>query len=285
MSKNKTKKKKLGSNISIIYISTSLIFVALFVVFISSKLYMEENIPIKFNELNVVYDLKSKGKLTINEWKYDEDKNIMEVVLLTDGIKNYDNDLSFSAISRVDRKKLLDINIPYAEDDIYVVHINNVPKNFEQIALKVGRNSNEYSDLFIEGETEEKETDTVSVLYTDQRVVKIGKVEEKNAKKYAIEVAITMTGKLQDDIISIAESNKNIDKAIELLNVQIEEKEDDKIYQTAEEQLDTNAEIHSLMYKITELEAEKLSNSELVLVNEKKIEKMNQKKNDLEMGS
>lgn len=285
MSKKKIEKKKLNSNISAIYLSVTLIFVIGFSLFLTSRMYMDEVIPMKYTELNVANDFYSNGKITINDWKYDEGKNSMEIILRTEKVKSFDSDLQFSAISRVDRKKYLDVDVPYKEDGVYIILISNIPKDFEQIALRIDKEYNEYYDLFLEdSKAEEKESDVIAVLYTDQRVVDKGNIETKSPKKYAIQITDSMINEIENDTANMEKSIKKIDKAIEILKIEVSEKEEDKIYQTAEEQLAIDSSIHSLLYKIDEMERDKILKQERIALNEKKIEKLNQKKNDLEIG-
>lgn len=286
MNNKKIKKKNLNSNTSMVYLSTTLIFIVGLILFLTSRMYIPEVIPMKYTELNVVNDLYSDGKITINEWKYDEKQNIMEVILKTDKVKGFDNDLHFSSVSRVDRQRYLDVEVPYKENDIYVVVIKNVPKQFEQIALRIDKEYNDYYDLFTEDEeVKEKESNTVAALYTDQRMVDRGTIEQKSPKRYAIQIVTTLVENAESDSTTIRKSIEKINKAIEILRVEVSEKEEDKIYQTAEEQLETDSTIHSLLYKIEEMEDDKVKKEEEIIINDKKIEKLNQKKNDLKMGN
>lgn len=286
MNNKKVKKKNLNFNTSMVYLSTTLIFIAVLVLFLTSRMYMAEVIPMKYTELNVVNDLYSDGKITINEWKYDEKQNTMEVILKADKVKDFDSDLNFSAVSRVNRQRYLEVEVPYKENDIYVVVIKNVPKQFEQIALRIDKEYNDYYDLFTEDEeVKDKETNTIVALYTDQRVVDRGTIESKSPKKYAIQIVSSLIEDAESNSSNIRKSIEKVDKAIEVLRAEVSEKQEDKIYQTAEEQLETDSSIHSLLYKIEEMEDDKVKKEEEIIINDKKIEKLIQKKNDLEMGN
>lgn len=284
MNKSKIKKKRMKTNTSAFYIIISLLIIFILAFFLSSKLLFDEKLPVKFSELNVVHELQPKGEIIINEWKYDSNRNTMEIFLTASKVKDYDSDLSFSSVSILNRKQLLDTNIIYKEEDDYVIRINGVPKNFEQLALRVIKTKNDYADLFTEGDNGNSDRVLIKTLYTDQRVVDSQVIDEHSKKNYAIMMINGTIKELKDEKNKLIETNDKIDQAIELLNVQISDKEEEKVYQTAEEQLETTATIHSLLYKIKEMESEKDSNLEHMKINDRKIEKKVQKRNDIELA-
>lgn len=279
----KKKRKNLTTKWSNLYIAITLLFVFGFGFFFSSKVFMAEDLPINYSELGKEFDLRANGKLTISDWKYDEQKNKMEVILVTNGIKNYTNELNFTAIPRSNMKEELPISTVYNENDIYILQINKVPKDFQQIALRLSKVEINSEDLFEDKEKKEIDRNTlVSTLYTDQRVVKKEKINKKDYKIYAIEITNEMIQSSENKIKDLKETLRNIDSKNSIINTEIKKIEEEILYQTVDEQVESNNQIYNLKNVIEQNEREKEEINTNIDITEEKIEKLEQRKRDLE---
>lgn len=281
----KKKRKNLTSNVSNIYISIAVFFILGFVFFGTSKIFLAENIPLNQTELNVEYDLRSNGKFMINDWIYDEKNHQMEVILVTNGIKSYTSELDFIAVPRSNVRSQLETKVVYNENDIYIIHIKNIPNEFQQMALRLTKTEIDYSELFDEKKDDESENESsvISTIYTDQRVVKKGTVEKKDFKKYASLITDSMIKSAENDIKKINDKIKKIDEIIATINNEIEKLKEEILYQTLDEQIDTNNQIFKLEQEIKGYEREKKTGNENIKSLEEKIEKLRQRKRDLDI--
>lgn len=277
----KKKRKNLKVNVSSIYIIVALFFILGFGFFGTSKIFIAEEIPINQTKLNQEFDLRSNGKFSINSWIYDKEKNMMEITLVTNGIKDYSSELDFTSISKKDLKKELPLEIVYNDNDIYIIHVKKVPKNFDQVAIRLHKTDRNINDIFDEEKEESENTKVISTIYTDERVVERKSIEKLDNKSYTLQVTdniIEQTKKDQDGI------KKKIEKANEVnkgLNEEIEKLKSDLLYQTVEEQIETNNMIYRMEREV-EMNTKEIENMQQDIQNmDSKIERLKQKKRDI----
>ena len=116
--------------------------------FLSSSFIFEEKIPMLNTELNKEKSLTGSGKLTINSWLYDENKNEMEVTLITKDVKTIDDNIVFEAFQRNGNQQSLEVKNVFSEDGIYVIKIFGISKEFQQVALDLIRiKENEFENV------------------------------------------------------------------------------------------------------------------------------------------
>lgn len=282
----KKKRKNLKVNITNFYIAIAFVFVLGFGFFGSSKLFIAEEVPINQTELNTQFDLRSNGKFSINSWVYDEEQNIMEVTLVTNGMKDYSTDLNFTAVSKRNLKKELPTEIVFNDNEIYILHIKKIPKNFEQLAIRLHKSENNMQDVFdeIEGkELDENSQRMISTIYTDERTVDRNVIEKKNNRTYLLEVTEEI---IEETIKSKEVSNEKIEK-INTLNETLDEEiskfKKELLYETLDEQVETNNKIYRLE---REVEANKKTIEELqqdIKNMDLKIERLKQKIRDISL--
>lgn len=279
----KQKRKNLKLDMSNLYVVLALFFVLGFGFFGTSKIFMAEEIPINQTELNTEFDLRSNGKFSINSWIYDEEKNKMEVIIVTNGMRDYSSELDFTSISRKNLKQELPVDVVFNDNEIYILHINKVPKNFDQLAIRLHKTEWNMKDIFAEPESVKENEKLVSTIYTDERVVERKPVDKKDNKEYTVQVTndiIKQTKEKKDEM------NKKIERANEVnegLNEEISNLKSDLLYQTMEEQIETNNKIYQLEREVEsnkkeiEIMQQDIKNMDL------KIEKLNQKIRDIEI--
>lgn len=242
---------------------------------------MAEDIPINQTELNEEFDLRANGKFTIKEWAYDKEQNMMEVTLVTNGIEDYMTKLDFTAVSREKLSAELPTEIVYDESDIYIIHIKDVPKDFNQIALRFNKGEKSYDELFAEGEAEEGKDKVISTVYTDQRVVKEEAIPDRNFTEYALEINDELIGEAERDIEELEEKSRMMDDVIAEIGTEIEQLQSDLLYQTVDEQVETNNDVFQLEKRIEDYERDQQTISDDAKNIRAKVERLKQKQYDL----
>lgn len=277
----KRKRKNLKLNVSNLYIAMALVFVFGFAIFGTSKIFLAEETPINQTELKKEFDLRTDGKLQINKWIYDEEQKMMEVVLVTSGMKDYTTDLEFTAVSKKNVNQELPVEVVLNDNDIFILQVKDVPNNFDQLAIRLHKSEKALNTAFTEDEQAEQESNTFSTIYTDERVVDRKRIDQQDAREYTNEITdelIVQTKEKQDltktEIENLTSINEEIQKGIEELQSEL-------LYQTADEQIETNNTIYKLTQDI-EMNNKKIEEKQADIHNlNAKIEKLEQKKRDM----
>lgn len=279
----KKQKKNLKTNVTNFYLFLALFFVVGFGFFGTSKLFMAEDVPVNHTELNVEYDLRENGKFTLKDWKYDKEQNLMEVTILTNGIQSYATSLDFNSVPKSNLNKELPIEIVYNEDDIYVLHIKDVPKNFEQIALRLNTEEKIADNIFEDDgiSEEEEEENIISTVYADQRVIEKSEIENRNFTSYALEITDGLIEETEEEREIIEKKIETFELVNEEILKEIDRLKSELLYQTVDEQVETNNEIYRLEKEIDDNNREKeLLNTDINNARTKS-ERLQQKKYDL----
>lgn len=277
----KRKKKNLKLNMSNLYIIVAFVFILGFGFFGTSKLFMAEDVPLNQTEINKEFDLKSNGRFTIKDWTYDEEQKLMEVTLVTNGLQDYRSILNFTAVSREDLSAELPTEIVYDESDMYIIHIKEVSKDFNQIALRFNKDEKSYDELFTDGEVEEKQDQVISTIYTDQRVVKEALIPDRNFTEYALEITGDLIAEAEQDIEELEEKSRMTEDVIVDIREEIEQLQADLLYQTVDEQVETNNDVFQLEKSIENYERDKQTISNDAKNIRAKVERLKQKQYDL----
>lgn len=277
----KNKKKNLKINVSNLYILAAFVFILGFGFFGTSKFFFAEDIPVNQTELHQDLDLKANGKFTINGWTYDKEKELMEITLVTNGIQDYTTHLDFTAVSRENLSAELPTEIVYSESDIYVIRIEEVPDDFNQMALRLNKDEKDYEELFADQLPEKEQGNILTTIYTDQRVVEAEQILEKNFTEYAIEITAGLIVEAENEIKKAEDELVGMDEIIGEIQDEIERLGMDLLYQTVEEQVETNNEIFKLQEDIEDYEGEKKILTENIQNIRHKIERLKQKQYDL----
>lgn len=264
-----------------LYIIVAFVFILGFGFFGTSKLFMAEDVPLNQTEINKEFDLKSNGRFTIKDWTYDEEQKLMEVTLVTNGLQDYRSILNFTAVSRENLSTELPTEIVYDESDMYIIHIKEVSKDFNQIALRFNKDEKSYDELFTDGEVEEKQDQVISTIYTDQRVVKESLIPDRNFTEYALEITGDLIAEAEQDIEELEEKSRMTEDVIVDIREEIEQLQADLLYQTVDEQVETNNDVFQLEKSIENYERDKQTISNDAKNIRAKVERLKQKQYDL----
>lgn len=262
------------------YICLAAIFILGFMFFGTSKLFIAEEIPINQTELNTEFDLRANGKFSINSWVYDEKLNLMEVILVTNGMKDFSNKLDFTSVSKKNLKQEMPVKVVFNDNEIYILHINKVPKKFEQVAIRLHKSEKDMLDVFVEDNENENEK-IVSTVYADERKVERGSIEKKDNRSYLVQVTENLIDKTKEQKEEIIQRIEIIASFIEDLNEEIKTLKKDLLYQTMDEQIETNNMIYRLERDV-EMKKKDAENLQQDIKNmDSKVERLNQKKRDV----
>lgn len=287
---NTQKRKRLRTKIDIVYSLVAFLIIGGFAFFYSTKLFFADTVDILNTEIGKEFAINNLSKFTVNEWVYDEETSKMQVTLITSNLTDHLSDLEFVAVSKSNLKKSLPTKVVYSTHDVYMIMIEDVPKNFGQVALRLVKQEIDLDKMLSidtinssESDEQAKIKDSILVsIYADQRVIETGTVKQQKVKEYAFKITnelITETENSRELLMKDIQKNtlfiSRIKEEIEVLKKEL-------IYQTTAEQDVTNNKIFSLENEIESFE--KKNSDILVDVDsfDAKIERLIQRKRDLQ---
>lgn len=255
--RKKEKRYRLRTQWSNLYIAITLVFFLSFGFFLTSKMFLADEIDVLNTELGKEYNLNSNGEFTINDWVYDEEKNQMQVTLITSDMRSYLSELEFQSVARSNLENPLETEVVYSSNDIYIVNIKEVPKNFQQVSLRLLKNEVDLSEDFKEENQKINEKDNlITSIYADQSVVKREEIKEGDVRDYAIRVTNKMIADTENQRENIELEIESKELLIEKIQEEISKLKGELLYQTLEEQTDTNNNIYSLEKEISTINRE-----------------------------
>lgn len=282
----KKDKISLRKNSSVFFIGFLAVSVLGLMFFLSSGFIFEEKIPVLATELNKEKSVVGNGKVKINSWVYDNNKNEMEITIVTKDMVTIDDEIVFEAFQRNGESQELEAKKIYNEDGIFIIKIFGVSKEFQQVALDIIRiKENEFANT--EGfEEEEKEIkELISTIYTDQRKVKHDEIQIKTDNEYSIYLSDVL---IKDAKNEYNELQKNIEKEKKKqkeLEVEIEKNKQNMIYETGDDKLETESIVNGYQVRIddskqniTEFEAQ----GKLL---QEKIDKLELRKREIDLSA
>lgn len=239
----KFSRKNVKSNFY--YIAFAIIVLG-FGIFFNSKHIMPDTTQLYNTSIGQQFHI---GDLNIylNRWEYNQNKNFMEIELrYSETDDSLNSKLDFSAVAKVNTSKKLQIETVVKTDNTYILHIENVPKNYGAICIKV-----------LENDDSDSSSNSKISLYCDYRKVKINNtLKIQSEKDYLIKIT-------KEDIKSyenkISEDNKIIAKnkvKMDEINKNINDLDSQYKYEIKDEQQKTTQKINDLQNKITQINKE-----------------------------
>ena len=297
-------KASVKNNKSIFYYVSFVFIIIMYFIFFNANSILPDNSTVMNSSLGKEINAGSI-KLSINRWEYNENKKFMEIELsYKDSGDLFVTELDFSAKAKVNVKKKLTVRTILNTDNIYIVRIENIPENYEAIALKVIRNSSSDSNINIDTSTittDDFSSSTVgndvsngsnnaiknvsTTLYCDYRKVKINNsLKSETQKHYLINITKTEINNIDKDVITINNKIKSNEDLITMANEKINSLNSQYKYEIKEEQNNTNQKINSYKAKIAGNEQQnanlQITKSSLI----EKINKLEQKVDDITKG-
>ena len=297
-------KASVKKNKSIFYYVSFGFIIFVYFIFFNANSILPDNSTVMNSSLGKEVNAGSI-KLSINRWEYNKNKKFMEIELsYKDSGDFIVTKLDFSAKAKVNVKAKLHVRTMLNTDNIYIVRIENIPENYEAIALKVSQNSSSDSNINIDTSdiaTDDFTSSAVSndisndnnnaiknnstTLYCDYRKVKVNNnLKSETQKHYLINITKTEISNIDKDVITINNKIKSNENLIVMANEKINNLNSQYKYEIKEEQNNTNQEINSYKAKITDNEQQNvnLQNTKSLLI--EKTKKLEQKVNDIIKG-
>lgn len=212
-----------------------LVFIILvFIFFLNSNRLMGYKGDTLFTPMNEIKTVNNRD-ISIVKWTYSPKQKKMEVhVNIINNLFDGKDAYSFVAYGRTTSN--IKVNIISAEDNYYVLFLENVPKDFREISLQI--------DIL----------GTIYKSYTNMhQVEQVSEITEKTSEDYKIEQIMSDINayqlKIQEVETLITEANAQIIDYEE----QIENIESKKKYQTATEIVNSNSQIETIKQRISSL--------------------------------
>ena len=256
--------KTLTKNTSNYYYFFFLIVIIIAIFFLTSRMFLEDNSIIKNTSLDQSYSLNSTTKLTLTDWIYNEKKQFMLAkITLEDVNYNYQYDLNFNAVSKVNPSEKLPVKIVYKRLDRYYILIENIPENYGQISLRIHQTF------------DNKEEENILKIYGDNREMKIdNSVKIKTQEEYHLEEAKLEIEKSKEKQQKLNEENTKYQNQIDRIDNIIQQLLDDKKYKTNEEIRQIDEQIILKEKEKDTIKRKIEDNKNLYLVEEKEIESL-----------
>lgn len=287
------------NNKSFFYYFSFFLIVAMYIFFFNSKSFLPDASPVISTDINKFMYLGGT-RISISRWEYNPEKNFMEVELNYDDVDSTNGittKLYFTAKPKSNITRKLVVKTLITTDNIYILHIEDVPKNFEAIALKVSQdsginNSDDGDDFSVDNIDKNMQSDTTNnnqivnnftTLYCDYRKVKVNNnLKTETEKNYMIDITKREISTMKNNINVIDKKVEDNKKLIAMCNKKINDLKDEFKYEIEEEQKSTTQEINNYNFKINDIirkNNDLLTNKNLI---QEKIKKLQAKIQDIQ---
>ena len=177
------KRKTLTRDWSRLYIGTGMFFLIGFLFFGFSSLFFTEEQPINATPIGEEKRLTNGQTVTLLDWSHNKERKQMRVRLQFDQSQDYATKL----VARIAYKERPTdeqrVRVVYHQDEHYVFEIEDVPRDFDQLALRLYVIKPQQS---LEKLSATKRKDAlVESLYMDQRRVSNKSLPTQQAEDYA----------------------------------------------------------------------------------------------------
>lgn len=286
------------NNKSFFYYFSFFLIVAMYIFFFNSKSFLPDASPVINTDINKIMYIGGT-RISISRWEYNPQKSFMEVELNYDDIDSTNGittKLYFTAKPKSDITRKLVVKTLITTDNIYILHIENIPRNFEAIALKVSQNSSindtdDINDFSVDNIDKNMQSDSTNnnqivnnstTLYCDYRKVKINSnLKIETQKNYIIDITKREIDTMKNNINAIDKKVTDNKKLIDMCNKKISDLKDQFKYEIEEEQKNTTQQINNYNFKINDIVTKNndlINNKNLI---QEKIEKLQLKIQDI----
>ncbi|MDR5021424.1 hypothetical protein FOL75_04995 [Bacillus thuringiensis] len=258
---------KIGSKKNKIYYAIMIAIVVVLTICLTSKEFMFNDDPIVQTEFNRALPGLNYNTVYLKKWEYNSDKDIMQIhIKVEEKSGSYvSTKLSFKAKEKGNVKEL-PTKVVFNQDNMYVVQISEIPKEYKVVGLFV----NEKAEIVSLENNTNNEGGTVQntdnnnvkeksiVLTGDYRKIKNNKdLLRKSTDEY-------IQDETKEELNLVKIEIKNVEKTIPLqdelsdkiLN-EIERIEANKQYQTEEEKIKSDSEIQKRKLQIEQYKKRK----------------------------
>ncbi|ASI36847.1 hypothetical protein A0126_18705 (plasmid) [Exiguobacterium sp. N4-1P] len=177
------KRKTLTRDWSRLYLGTGMFFLIGFLFFGFSSLFFAEEQPINATPIGEEQRLTNGQTVTLLDWSHDEERKQMRVRLQFDQPQDYATKLVAHVAYKEQPTDEKRVHIVYHQDEHYVFEIEDVPRDFDQLALRLYVIESQQSLEKLSAT--KREEALVESLYMDQRRVLRTSLSTQQANDYA----------------------------------------------------------------------------------------------------
>jgi hypothetical protein len=284
-------KSSVKRNKSIVYYISFFSIVSVFIFFFNSKNIFPQYTKLFNTPIGQEIDLGST-KLFIKRWEYNEDKKYMEVELYyAESDDSLGTKFEFSAKPEVNTQLKLPVKTVIYTDSTYIIRIENIPKDYVAISLKVTQDTslntsmsyvtNDDFDTSLTKQNNDSDTNTAN-LYCDYRKVKINNnLKGKSDNAYIMDITNSDIKTLKSNIIAIEKSIQSNKNLIDAINKKIFDLNSEIKYEIDSDQKKTIDTISSYNLRIQQINNANSDLSSQKITIQERIEKLHQKLRDL----
>lgn len=210
---------------SIFYYSFFVLLITATSFFFFSKDILKDDTPILNTKLGQEVFLGESSKLILKKWEYNQIKNFMEIeIKVEDFAALLGKKIDIKAISRVNPRQKIPVDIKVKTNELYVVRIKNIPEKYHTMALKFTVDD---EDL-----TRNKE----ATMYADNRkIVLNNELKDKKQDEYIKDFLKNEIKDIDVKIEKLKKEHKENEGKVVFINENVAVLNDEMKYQTNSE--------------------------------------------------
>ncbi|WP_215112686.1 MULTISPECIES: hypothetical protein [unclassified Exiguobacterium] len=258
-------RRRLTQNVSRFYLVLGVFFIVGFLFFGTSSFFFAEEAPVNETPINEAIRLSNGETVTLHASSYDTETKTMRIRLSLDETPNNTNDHLFRYVYKARPDSEKEVVLLYERNDQYVLELEDIPNDFDQLAIRIYGLDESHS--FDELTPEEREDRLLTSLYADRRTIEQANhssSDETTFTRLFVKDELTETEQQLEKAQQSVEAQR---QQIKRLDRDKEELEDELPYLSLDEQVEQENEIFDLGRKRDELnlELEKLEQSVVAL--------------------
>lgn len=258
-------RRRLTQNVSRFYLVLGVFFIVGFLFFGTSSFFFAEEAPVNETPINEAIRLSNGETVTLHASSYDTETKTMRIRLSLDETPNNTNDHLFRYVYKARPDSEKEVVLLYERNDQYVLELEDIPNDFDQLAVRIYGLDESHS--FDELTPEEREDRLLTSLYADRRTIEQANhssSDETTFTRLFVKDELTETEQQLEKAQQSVEAQR---QQIKRLDRDKEELEDELPYLSLDEQVEQENEIFDLGRKRDELnlELEKLEQSVVAL--------------------
>ncbi len=273
-----------------------IVFIALFVIFCTSKLWMPDTGNVTSTEIGTTISTSSYISLTLRDWQYNPKTGYMETTFDVDESSYiYSSSLQFIVRLFSDNSQTtpLDCSIAYADENTLICSMENLPKGWQVLSLRIGDNT---ADLKVatagtlsseaSSQTTTSKDETPARFNCDARTVSQNTaLEPKTESAYAMQSILRHIQAQKDQITEYQNQINANNDTIQSLQNDIAGIRQDQVYQLDSERAQSDSLISDKEKQITTLQTKNEEYQDDIDACNEKIEMLNRQLSDLKNGT
>lgn len=248
----------------------SLFLLGGYTVFFTSGFWLPYNGTYSFTAPGSRLEFANHRTVTLGRWDYSPQQDLMEVELEIDNpnFDGLDKYICGVVIRTGFGEQTGSIKTVIAQDDFFVLHIRNVPKNFTELSLKIQVNSETVSG-------------TAKLFSNKDSIRQVVHLSEKTKSEYLKDRVLALTEEYQSQIDLLQKTNQELQAKIKNIQAKNAQLEQDKKYLTERDIQKTNDRIADNESQIKALREQIIVNESAVTEYQLKIQKAKEKAEDI----